>query len=462
MSVFHLNEFINSKADKLSLIMEESEMISQIRSFLFKNYIKTVVEQVSDSDEGFRMCFIGNRFKSDFKNPISKECNGAIFYYNRLSKKFTPLVIPTPLFNSQKLVKKNIESIYKSGNYDVYPILDGTIMNLYFFKGSWRISTNKAYDATELVMFNNKTYNDVLSECLSYENNKNIREYLNVQTLNPDKCYSLCVKNSGFHVFQNYNKVSLIQQCCLQTGLKEDVECDYKCVKSNAGMSWKDLNNKINSAVSSFKKHGNNLTYMPFLGVILRNSNSDEYCNVLLESNLMTKIRNFLYNFSFSKNLIYKNPFNMSLETKGPVSYYDMTVVNRLNIYLNRRDVNLFLSLFPQFKQEFAEYNQFIIFLTTFIMKNINVLDKNTFHIQKIIDGNMNLELSKLPEHQDNAIDMSHIYKNNLSKLSLLIVSELQLKKINICQSQEGWNILNDFLINTKFLDNYYSFMYKD
>ena len=74
----------------------------------------------------------------------------------------------------------------------------------------------------------------------------------------------------------------------------------------------------------------------------------------------------------------------------------------------------------------------------------------------------MNLELSKLPEHQDNAIDMSHIYKSNLSKLSLLIVSELQLKKINICQSQEGWNILNDFLINTKFLDNYYSFMYKD
>jgi hypothetical protein len=462
MSVFHLNEFINSKAEKLSLVMEESEMISQIRSFLFKNYIKTVVEQVNETDEGFRMCFIGNRFKSDFSNPISKECNGAIFYYNRLYKKFTPLVIPTPLFNSQKLVKKNIESIYKAGNYDVYPIMDGTIMNLYYYKNSWRISTNKAYDATDLVMFSNKTYNDVLSECLSYENNKKIMEYLNVQTLNTSKCYSLCVKNSGFHVFQNYNKVSLIQQCCLQTGFKEDVESDYKCFKSNAGMTWKDLNNKINSAVSSFKKHGNNLTYVPFLGVILRNNNSDEYSNVLLESNLMTKIRNFLYNFSFSKNLIYKNPFNMSLETKSPSSYYDMTLVNRLNIYLNRRDVNLFLSLFPQFKQEFAEYNQFIIFLTTFIMKNINVLDKNTFHIQKIIEGDMNLELSKLPEHQDAAIDMSHIYKNNLSKLSLIIVSELQLKKIIISQTQEGWNILNDFLINTKFLDNYYSFMHKD
>lgn len=462
MSVFHLNEFINSKAEKLSLIMKEDEMITQIRSFLFKNYIKTVVEKVKEDAEGFRMCFIGNRFKSDFKNPISKECNGAIFYYDRKTKKFTPLVIPTPLFNSQKLVKKNIESIYKSGNYDVYPILDGTIMNLYYFNGSWRISTNKAYDATELVMFNNKTYNDVLSECLSYENNKNIRDYLNVQTLNINKCYSLCVKNSGFHVFQDYNKVTIIQQCCLLSGAKEEIECDYKCFKSNTGMSWKELNLKMNTAVSNFKKNGSNLGYNPFLGVILRNNNSDEYSNVLMESNLMTKIRNFLYNFSFSKNLIYKNPFHMTLETLNPSSYYDMSLLNRLNIFLNCRDVNLFLSLFPQFKQEFAEYNQFVVFLTTFIMKNINVLDKNTFHIQKIINGELNLELSKLPEHQDSAVDMSHIYKNNLCKLSLIIVSELQLKKINISQSQEGWNILHDFIINTKFLDYYYSFMYKD
>ena len=81
--------------------------IANIRKFLYKNYIKTVIEhtELESPDSEYRIMLIGNRFKSDFKNPISFECKGAVLSYDRKNKMFKTLVVPTDLFNSQKLCK---------------------------------------------------------------------------------------------------------------------------------------------------------------------------------------------------------------------------------------------------------------------------------------------------------------------------------------------------------------------
>ncbi len=491
MSVVNISNFINGKVDKLIHTHTESEIINQIRSFLFKNYIKTVVENVDEHADGFRMMFIANRFKSKFDNPITKECNGAVFYYSRAAKKFFPLVIPTYLFNSQKLTKSNIHTVYKTGGYDVYPVMDGTIMNLYKFKGEWKISTNKAYDATNLIMFDEKTYMNVLNECLEYEHNSAVKGYLSsLDNVDGGHSVTLCVKNSGFHVFQeNFtefghrlnNRVTIIHQYHIQDlQTATEIKFDPSSViysfssesfkqSSDKCFSWKELTNQMTSSISSFKKYSNQVGFTPFLGVILRSKTDlGEYSNVLMESNLMSKIRNFLYNFGFSKNLSYKNvlsstPVNAMEQYSSEIkSYYNMTCVNRLYIFLNRKDVNLFTSIFPHFKKEFAEYNQFFAFLSTFIMKNCSVLEKNLQNLNEIMSGETELLLSKLPEHQNGVSSMDHIYKPSLVKLCMVIVGELSLKKINIPQSHEGWNMLNDFLINTRFLDYYYAFMYKN
>ncbi len=312
--MYHLLEFVNKVAKDA---LNEEEMVAKIRSVLYKNYVKTVVE--NRTDVGFRMIFIGNRFKSDFRNPLTSECNGAVMFFNRAENKWTPLLIPTQLFNANRMSSKEIETKYRSGDYNVYPVVDGTLANLYFFEGKWRISTNKAYDATSLQFIHGKTYSDIFFECGgSFDN------------LDNGYCYTVCITSSAFHVANKLSKVTYIQRVNLSDRAKEMMQEPIEPI------AWRELKNKLHSAVLDFK----NKREM-FLGVILRSEKE----SILLESNLMIKIRNFLYNFEFSKKL-------------EPGT--DLILANKLQVFLNRRDVSLFLALFPFYKKDFNKYNQIL------------------------------------------------------------------------------------------------------
>lgn len=460
--MLHISNFLNNKISSNSV----EEAIPSIRAVLFKNYIKTVIEDISsyENPTGFRIMFIGNRFKSDFTNPISEECNGAIYTYNFLEKSFKPLVIPTPLFNSQKLVKNNISNLYKEGKYDVYPVMDGTILNLYYYNNSWRISTNKAYDATNLQFCDGKTYGEILEELSNYSYNKGV---FDINTLEINKCYTICIKYSKFHFFNEgnqepcNNKITVLRYVDLQTGIITWNPA-IGISKSNECIPWKQLNNNIQNAVSKHKKLGNQLSYKPFLGVILRvncsNSYGIQYNNILLESNLMTNIRNFIYNFTFSKSLKYYDSLSSLYKLDNTLvdnSYYNLIEVNKLNIFLQRKNNLLFISLFPQFKEDFNKYNSFIVFITKLIMKNYNFILKSSF---------MNTENNK-PVNDINlfSIDGEVItwdYNSKLTNLVIILASEIKEKKLNII-SPEGWDILYDFLMNTKYVDYYYSYLFK-
>jgi hypothetical protein len=98
------------------LVNKNEKDIPNIRKYLYKNYIKTVIENIKDDVDEFRMILIGNRFKSDFNNPISFECNGAIVTYNKNEKKWKTLVVPTELFNSQNLCKEELNTNIKNMN----------------------------------------------------------------------------------------------------------------------------------------------------------------------------------------------------------------------------------------------------------------------------------------------------------------------------------------------------------
>ena len=87
-------KYLHEKSDK---------QLNYIRSYVYKNYIKTVIENTQDNQQ--RIIFMANRFKSDFTNPMSFECNGLIAEYNKNTNKYKLLVIPTQMFNSQKLIK---------------------------------------------------------------------------------------------------------------------------------------------------------------------------------------------------------------------------------------------------------------------------------------------------------------------------------------------------------------------
>lgn len=348
-TTMHLLKFVNKVAEELP----EEDMVNKIRSVLYKDYIKTVVAPGDAS--GFRMIFIGNRMKGNFNNPITTECNGVVLWYSRAENKFSALAVPPQLFNSTRMSSKDIENKYKSGMYKVYPVLDGTVATFYHFNGEWRLSTTKAYDATDLIMVNGKTYKDIFFESggsLEFEEGY---------------CYTVCIKNNNFHIFENSNRVTLLQKVNLSTLEKEVIQPEA------APMTWKNLKFGLNNAVNSYKN-----SKKIFFGVILRSEKE----SILLESNLMIKLRNFLYNFNFAKKL-----------EPG----CDLVLASMLYVYLNRRDVSLYLTLFPFYKKEFSRFSKILDFnvnlicegkpANVFCEKAISDLSSKKIEIPKL-DGN--------------------------------------------------------------------------
>ena len=102
-------------------LQEKSDKpFNYIRSYVYKNYIKTVIENSDNQNEKSRIMFIANRFKSNFDNPMSFECNGLIVEHDKPNNKYKFLVVPLPLFNSQKLIKSEMEYHYNANEYKLY------------------------------------------------------------------------------------------------------------------------------------------------------------------------------------------------------------------------------------------------------------------------------------------------------------------------------------------------------
>lgn len=436
--------------------------IPNIRKYLYKNYIKTVIENTND-DNFNRMILIGNRFKSDFKNPISFECNGAIVCYDKNENRWKTLVVPTELFNSQHLCKEELNKNIKNLEYTLYKVYDGTIINLYYYNGGWRISTNKAYDATNLTFIENKTYNNVLEELFSYYTD------FNINRLNINKCYTICFRYSQFHTFiepnlKNQNKLILIQSVDLLAlnnekkiiiNYNEDIGIPVSQQYTLFGeYNLKNINNILYNEINRYKKNLKSPSYEPNYGIILRSHNFNKtgaYSNILLESNLMMKIRNLIYNYSFSKNLNYFD--KLGNDTTIDKKYYNMQDLINLNRFLIGKDINLYLLLFPQFKANIDYYNSFLKLLTKYIIKNYYIFQKYLNDFANAIKNIHTVEV--FPVNTEFVVNT-----HKLNKLSLYICADLKNKKIDL-NVNENYDILYDFLHNNIYIDYYYSCIHK-
>ena len=76
---------------------------------------------------------------------------------------------------------------------------DGTTVTLYFYDGSWRISTFKSYEMNEVSWMGDRTYQEVLNECLD--------EYkdFSYDKLDIGTCYTIGFKHSAYHPFCDEN-----------------------------------------------------------------------------------------------------------------------------------------------------------------------------------------------------------------------------------------------------------------
>jgi hypothetical protein len=444
------------------LVEKSNQDINYIRTYVYKNYIKTVVE--NSDNETNRVMFIANRFKSDFSNPMSFECNGLIAEYNKMTNNWKCLVIPTELFNSQKLIKSEIINFYNQKQYQICKVYDGTIINLYYYQNSWCISTNKAYYANNLTYVNNKTYLDVFNELLN--------NYPNFDTtkLDINKCYTLCMKYHDYHPFienqyENPNKLIFIQSVDMyefninnKLKINYDEDLGFEVTERYDINNYTDLQNIyliLNNEINRFKKEGKTETYKPIFGFILRSSNfsiTKNYSNILLESNLLSKIRNLLYNHNFTKKLHFYNLLENQNNIAINKNYYNIHILISLRVFLLKKDLNLFINLFPQFKTTIKTYDIFLKYLTKYIIKNYNLLTKSMINIDKVFKNEIALDTYQLP------CDININY-NLLNKLTMIILTDLKQKNINL-NVIENYDILYDYLNNLVYLDYYYSYFH--
>ena len=401
------------------LLEKSNKDINYIRTYVYKNYIKTVVENSEDNSN--RVMFIANRFKSDFNNPMSFECNGLIADYNKVNNSWKLLVIPTELFNSQKLIKSEIINYYNQNNYKLCKVYDGTIINLYYYKDCWRISTNKAYDANNLIYTDNKTYLDVFNELLNNYPN------FHISKLDTNKCYTLCLKYHKYHPFienqnENPNKIILIQSVDMnefnnnkKLKINENEDLGFEMTEKYDINNYKNLQNlylMLNNEINRFKKESKLENYKPVFGFILRSKNfavTKNYSNILLESNLLSKIRNFIYNHNFTKKLHFYNILDTQNSIVINKNYYSMLHLICLRVFLLKKDANLFITLFPQLKETMVIYEHFMKFLTKYIIKNYNIFMKSIINIDKIFKNELVLDTIPIPI--DGNIDYSKLNK---------------------------------------------------
>lgn len=355
----------------IELIKETGGSYDEIRNYVFKQNILS--SYMSDG----RMIFHTskntrfNKIKDlTDKNPnipdnLWMECNGIILDCSDFSN-IKPLVIPQCSFISQ--YNKNImtTNIY-DGLYDIYKIEDGTIINLYYYEklNSWRIATTRGIDMNNC-KFNNITYIDILNEIL---NKKDIELNTFFGSLNKELCYTFNIKHQSMHKFDNVDGINdniwFIQAVETSTlELHSDIDILGITKQSLVEDTANFMINKNNE-----KSLSNYLTKKTVnLGYILKSKNTKLtkiHSNILIESTLMRKIRNLLYDSKYikmAKDLV-----------------IDKETVIIISAYLNINNRDLFIQLFPN-------YNYMYAILTNITNEQINNIIK--YHNKKRCSNN--------------------------------------------------------------------------
>jgi len=410
----------------------QNVQLPEIRTFLYKNYIKTIIEDTSSSKK--RVSFISNRKKSNFSNPLSAEANGIITEYDEDLNKWEIIMVPTCNFNTSLIKMSNVEHFYNQKFYNVYKAYDGTIINLYYYRGEWKISTNKGYDVTNLPINEKYTYQELFLYLLS-----SYPEF-NIDNLDINKTYTFCMKYDKIHLFKEINSSSnyiiFIQSVNLNENfnINENENIGLPIQEKYNNMLFVELFTNKKKSLNDYKNYfkNNNTNYENNYGYILKSNNkqiTQQFSNIYLESELMKNIRKLIYDHRFlSEEIIQNNLYT-----------YNMTLLNIIkNIITNNNDD--FKKIFPQYSKKYDIVKQFLLNdLHLHILKNIKIYSKY-YLSKKTIDT-----------------DNFYITQYNINEVNKLAYNiYIYIIHNSICiNTNDGKSILID-LLDIKFIDSYY------
>lgn len=320
-----------------------------------------------------RVLISKNRTRSVFDYELTFSANGIILD----SDTWDLLVCPVKAFNPNINKKQIIDNF---GKYKLYKMRDGTTVNLYYYGGSWCISTLNGYDVGAYRWMGQKTYMETLAESF-YNLSRGAVGYEvpNMEVvfakLNKDNCYSLGFRHPDYHPFtadsagvwmiKSYNLKTQKEESMDELGFPQQIEISLESILPRAqypGKSDTDYHRRVcdeiiemcKKALVSFKKSNSNVrknkntienSFNINYGFIFR-APFDEcgtQSNVSIESRLYSEIRKFIYN----------QPYRAA-DNKVGVSFDNRLNYSVLRAFLNYSVKHTFITLFPQFDTEFS------------------------------------------------------------------------------------------------------------
>ncbi len=377
-----MNILISSLKNTYNNLQQNNSLVSLddfIKTNLYKDYgIK------SHSLNNKHILYYDKTVKLDIQNEFITSCNGIIFDSNWN-------IICVPSYNFNKNVKiGTINENIKKNLYYIYPANDGTTVNLYWdeIKNKWFISSTKGIEMDN-VIFNSMTYREMINESYNYSVNNQIISFteneLDLELSNEDfeklqneknnkminfwslldkkYCYTIGFRHPDSHIFTcdgiNEYDIWFIQSVNLKIyNSKNAQKCNFGICEINSNLkirNQKDLSDKfntVNDLLSFCNKSYENFILekrFPIFGFILRstdfNITKSNSC-IFIESNLMNKIRNTVYNIP--KEL--KTIFNTY--TGNKMNY--IMLYKYLSYNYNDKTIS---TLFPQYKNLFDKFN---------------------------------------------------------------------------------------------------------
>ncbi|MEM3062541.1 MAG: hypothetical protein QW303_03205 [Nitrososphaerota archaeon] len=314
-------------------ILNDEEIIDYIHELLYPYFIRI------SYDKNSHKIILNAHGKADFNLPLVKASNGLI-----LDIKNNNILCRPPSGFTQFSANQLIENLSK---YKVYPIYDGTVINLYYSE-KWCLGTKNSIDSSK----------NIWRDC-SFENAlKDVLESYSFKWENLDTSltYTIIIKHPAFHPFK---------QPSIWPGNEKWIKYALLiCATNKEGIhSWPDIGIPIISEIKVNKEdllELNKCTQKYFeknieiLGYTFRDWNK-ELPDIMLTSDLMRDIRDLVYQIK---------------EEENEEKFRDINYVALYN-FLSIGKTGLFIKLFPQF---FSLYKYFKTIMLEICNEVINAI----------------------------------------------------------------------------------------
>jgi len=285
-----------------------------------------------------RLLITHDRF-SDFDSELSFQANGVV--YDVVQKKV--VCVPSPGFNCRAVYTEVIANLDK---YMVYPVSDGTMVNLYWYGDKWTIGSTHGFELNAYKWMGPNTYEQELRTVLG-----KYPEFT-FDGLDKGVSYNIGFRTDAFHpLHTDPSRAWLVSAWRLDTLIPVadaniGIPMQTPAAFTIAGTPKERFDWLLQQSSGALKQYFANRTHHNY-GWILRSTDyavTQGSSHVMIESSLMRKVRQLAYNLP-------KNP-RLNLNETNRFEY--MT----LRAWLSYQLRSSFVDMFPETHQRYTLYTK--------------------------------------------------------------------------------------------------------